>query len=465
MTNQSKSYQNLVTMMEGDILIYQRKGSKTGKWNCTIKVPNRGRERFSLGTKDLDIAKQNALNKYQFMRTRYDQNLPTKSMKWKDVFDAYQKIHNRVTYNQRGAYWHEFFGKFKDLSVVTSDVMVDYWEWRIHYWLDEKNLARKAKESKNAMYHIARKPNLRTLKMEANALRNIFQFARNEGLLNKIPVIRCPENHPNVEVENKRGWFSTEDLGKLQKELQIRCDPTGALKINRLKKDRRKGHQHPQQDLCWLRLRLAVWMIANSGIRPAELLQLRFCDIKREFMPYSKGNRVLIPFVYADILRSVSKVRKPREAFFRDMEKAWEMVQNFRGYRSKLEPREIEDNDLIFSSYRDHKRAANLSVMFRKILEDLDIRENIETGHIRTLYSLRAYYITYQLTHNLALPIHILALNCGTSTKMIEKHYSKIITRSFRDHFIATLSDRQKEKYGIGVNPIAGLVDPDIRET
>ena len=41
--------------------------------------------------------------------------------------------------------------------------------------------------------------------MEGNALQNIFQFARNEGLMNRIPQINVPENHRNVETMNKRG--------------------------------------------------------------------------------------------------------------------------------------------------------------------------------------------------------------------------------------------------------------------
>ena len=233
-------------------------------------------------------------------------------------------------------------------------------------------------------------------------------------------------------------------------ELMVRADPAGKLGINRLKKNHRKAHQTPQDYVCWLRMRFAVLVMANTGIRPQELKTLRWCDFKREYMPYSDENPVQVPFVYIDLQAYQSKVRKPREIFLRNPDKGWHLYNQFRELKQKFEPHSLKETDLIFASFRRRDKPATMSNMFKRLLTELNLREQKDnTKKIRTMYSLRSYYITYQLTHNTALPIHLLALQCGTSTKMIETAYSKVITRSFREHLIATMRDDQKRKLGI----------------
>ncbi|GGA67237.1 site-specific recombinase phage integrase family protein [Neiella marina] len=48
----------------------------------------------------------------------------------------------------------------------------------------------------------------------------------------------------------------------------------------------------------------------------------------------------------------------------------------------------------------------------------------------RTLYSLRHSYITWELIAQ-TVPIEVLARQCGTSTEMIERHYSHVIPRMY----------------------------------
>lgn len=443
------AYKKSIKLMSGEIHLYVRRGSKKDIWNCSIKIPKHPRQRFSTGHKDEDMAKQFALNKYQAFRTSAESKIEIGALKWNDMYSKYQKVKYRKTYETYNNYYKEYFGKFRDMKTVTTHDVADYWEWRINYWLDEENLKRKAKESKNAMYHIARKPNIRTLKFEQNALRNIFQFARNEGLLQKVPLIYLPERHPNIVHLNKRGWFTPADYTKLTTELMIRADPTGALGINRYKKNQRPNHRLPQEHLCWYRLRVAVLIASNTGLRPMELNRIRFKDIKREWMEYSKENKTMVPFVYVNLSETQGKLGKAREAFFRNPDRAWKLKEDFLKFRNEIEGREVTEDDLVFGAARKHNKPANLGQMLGRLLEELGIREDPQTGQIKTLYSLRSFYITQQLTHNLGLPIHLLALQCGTSTKMIETVYSRVITRNVRQHFIETMRESDKLKYGI----------------
>lgn len=51
------------------------------------------------------------------------------------------------------------------------------------------------------------------------------------------------------------------------------------------------------------------------------------------------------------------------------------------------------------------------------------------TAQNRTLYSLRHTYAALSLTYRRGVDIYLLAMQMGTSTLMIERHYSHLIAR------------------------------------
>lgn len=64
---------------------------------------------------------------------------------------------------------------------------------------------------------------------------------------------------------------------------------------------------------------------------------------------------------------------------------------------------------------------------FRKILKKLDMQQ--DAHGVRTLYSLRHSYITWELQRG--TPIAAIAKQAGTSAEMVERHYSHIIAGDF----------------------------------
>ena len=346
------AYKEEIKLHGGEVHLYIRAGSVKDRWNCSIKLAGKPRIRFSTGHSDEDLAKQMALNRYQAYRASLDGGMSIEKLKWDVLFEKYDKVRPTKSYRRfNKAYFAEYFKRFRDLKVISSADIQDYWNWRINYWLDEDNLKKKAKESKNAMYHISRKPNIRTLKIEGNALQNIFQFARNEGLMNRIPQINVPEKHHNVETMNKRGWFSEAEYKLLINELRKRCNPKRYRSYRAWHKEKgwitRKADFHPHRILCWHRLRYAVLIMSNCGIRPMELVRLRFKDIKQQEMRYKKTD-VMIPFTYIDLTEKQSKVNKPREIFFRDSQTQWKRKNDFLALRNKLEKEPVTEDDLIF---------------------------------------------------------------------------------------------------------------------
>jgi len=75
----------------------------------------------------------------------------------------------------------------------------------------------------------------------------------------------------------------------------------------------------------------------------------------------------------------------------------------------------------------------NLRGTFRKFLDAHGLLKDPRTDQQRTLYSLRHTYATFMLTHTRGTDIHLLAKQMGTSTLMIEKHYSHLIARMRSD--------------------------------
>ena len=62
---------------------------------------------------------------------------------------------------------------------------------------------------------------------------------------------------------------------------------------------------------------------------------------------------------------------------------------------------------------------------FQKLLDECDLRLDND-GNYRTLYSLRHTYATMRINE---VPIYQLAVNMGTSVKMIEEYYSHAQTK------------------------------------
>ena len=86
-------------------------------------------------------------------------------------------------------------------------------------------------------------------------------------------------------------------------------------------------------------------------------------------------------------------------------------------------------SDLPVFTLSDGSRTDNLRGTFRIFLKQYGLLKDPRTGQNRTLYSLRHTYATLTLTYKRGIDIHLLATQMGTSTLMIERHYSHLIAR------------------------------------
>jgi integrase len=84
-------------------------------------------------------------------------------------------------------------------------------------------------------------------------------------------------------------------------------------------------------------------------------------------------------------------------------------------------------SDLLFR-LPDGSTTKELGRTFTKLLNESGLKES--PSGVRTLYSLRHTYITWELMSQ-NVSIDVLARQCGTSIQMIEQHYSHVIPRMF----------------------------------
>ena len=71
----------------------------------------------------------------------------------------------------------------------------------------------------------------------------------------------------------------------------------------------------------------------------------------------------------------------------------------------------------------DGTQPYSLNGTFERLLRDCNLLKDV-AGRNRSLYSLRHTYATFALAEG--VDIHTLARQMGTSTLMIERHYSKL---------------------------------------
>ena len=83
----------------------------------------------------------------------------------------------------------------------------------------------------------------------------------------------------------------------------------------------------------------------------------------------------------------------------------------------------MSGDDYIFRM-ADGKRPYDINGTFEILLKDSGLLRD-KHGEVRTLYSLRHTYATFQVLNGIDL--HVLARQMGTSIAMLEKHYSHLI--------------------------------------
>lgn len=111
----------------------------------------------------------------------------------------------------------------------------------------------------------------------------------------------------------------------------------------------------------------------------------------------------------------------------------------------------------------DGKTTRELGKAFDKALVEQDLK-NSPHG-VRTLYSLRHSYITWQLMTG-DVSMEILAKQCGTSVQMIEQHYSHVVPKMFTRELsgVDIAASKPKKKKQLSPEKIAKSQERQIKQ-
>lgn len=223
-----------------------------------------------------------------------------------------------------------------------------------------------------------KRPARNTLHQEIVTLRQILKTAQRHGWLDSIPNL-SPPYRASGKVAH-RAWFSPAEYDQLKNAVKARID-------NPL-----KPRWRPSAETLFD----YIIFMANTGLRPDEILRLQYRDVS-VVVDDATNERIL-----------VIEVRGKRgTGYCKSMPAAvypfWRLKK-----RANAQP-----TDLLFPRFPRQ--------LWGQILKEESLEQDRE-GNRRSPYSLRHTYISMRLMQG--ADIYQIAKNCRTSVEMIEKHYA-----------------------------------------
>jgi len=378
---------NTVVLSDGDLKLYKRARSKV--WQASFKIEQHW-VRISTKCKDLDKAKKAAKELMLEYQIRQKHQIPVVSKKFADVArlaiaemrKAMDSGNGKRTYRDYIIVIEKYFIPFFGTTLITN---IDYAKLQaFDSWRTDK---------------MGREPRASTLNTHNSALSRVFDEAVVRGFLSKshVPVLKNKGRR-----SKRRPSFAMHEYRSL-----VQSFPAWVQKG-------RKGKSREMREL----LRDYVLILANTGIREGTEADNLLWQHVHLF--YENGE----PFLEM----SVNGKTGTRDIICR---------ANTLTYLKRIHER---TNDIKHMSFDQLMKAKlpkpvfrlpdgtvtkNLHQTFRAFLRDTDLLVCPKTGQHRTLYSLRHTYATFALARD-GMNIHTLAVQMGTSIKMIEKHYSHL---------------------------------------
>lgn len=380
----------IIKKIDSDISLVKRRRSKIiqGKY----KDPSTGKLVFvSTGTKDIDdatvfmvryfenekykVASGNVEKKYKaFEKIAKDTNRRLQQELNRGTGKVIYKDYIRVIKQ----YLIPYFGN-KPIDKITPSVMHGFSQWRVK--------------------KMERVPSKSTLQTHNAAIRQVYQTAVNQDLINpwEVPSLSTKDGMST----NKRPYFDYSEYKQLYKFMRTWI---------------KTGHSRRTRDLRTL-LRDFVLIIANTGLRYGEAYNLKWNHVKQD----TSSNDVDI---YISLL--VDGKTGEREVIARHS-----VLNYLKRIHKRIEHlKHLSFDDLlkvdeyVFQMPKGN-RPNQFQHSFDQLLRDSKLTYD-QKGAKRSIYSLRHTYVTFQLLNDDPIDLHTLALQIGSSAKMIETHYSHL---------------------------------------
>jgi len=372
-----------VHILEGKAVLYQRVGSP--HWHVRYKADGRWL-RTTTKQENLKDAKSAAVDLVTNAWFRVRNNLPVTNKRFKSVAKlAIKRMEDMLAAGQ---------GKVTYRSYIRA---------LNNYFIP-----------KLGKHNIEKVPTASTLNTHNSALNRVFDEALMHGYMTRTQIPKI-ENTGTTIVE-RRPDIRMEEYVKLAR---------GMRSYIKLARD---GHELDIRQL----LRDYVLILANTGIRQGtEATNLKWRDIT---LTTSGGKEYLS-------MRIKGKTKKWRTIQVRHrVARYFQRIQERDAELKDIEFRDLLKiglNKTVFRSGGNKDMATALGRVFTRMLEHCGLLTDKHTGKNRSLYSLRHFYATHELTMG-NVTAYQLAEHMGTSVGMIEQHYGHLDLLKLADKFAGT---------------------------
>jgi len=459
--SQNKHQNQQEYLLDGEILIYIRDGSKRQTWQARFRNPLKDTPRYiriSTKTESKHLAIERAIAEYRDYQSRKFLGLKHGATTIKDLLDGYSSQMNHVERQMAGNFWKIYWSKYigdKDISKWTSEEWEEYFVWRIKEQINrpEGKFWKSSEKSISA----------NSLKLERIILQRLTKWGYKHNKIARLPMF--PAKFFNMDgvhklpANRRRGRFHHEEeyqkilmpeFSRIRKQLtkekniprpadpekpwNKETNPYISSAKRQVKFEVRKRMESPDYKFTCQRPRYNLaqfWfvslLIANTGIRPAEIVKLRHRDISVREDP--EDGRWYTIFT---ITEETSKIGKYREAIARDFHHTWDRYQLFKRETEYYFNEEAKPDDWLFprvwqnGQLRYDLPIARLNNVMRPHLQRLGLHRTTVEGYegiqvYYSAYSFRSYYITQRLKEG--LNIYTLSKNAGVSIQTIMATY------------------------------------------
>lgn len=424
--------QKSINLLPNKLTLYRR--SHSARWQCRYELNASKWHRESTGEHDLDSAKERAFKLYYSAEERARNNLPANTRRFKHVAEyAKQRMQQELEYGTGKSIYKQYlrvidkmlipyFGKLRIDSITVKHIH-EYAVWRDGeiarqmYERKRESLKKRIKDYdrlRSALSELdANPPVFRPSQTVVNTHNSALNRVIDEALLHGWMTESVRPSLLNKAVKSEsRGSFELDEYRKL----------TDALRSNWWKST-------PSEEGRQIRkvLREYVLMLSNTGMRHGtEAVNLRWRNVS--YYTDARTKERYFEF-YVDGKTGGRKLIA-RDGVYRFLERLRDMDTELRGMTLDEVIALRSDKHLFRTEADDTLNTDQLRQAFRKLLDDKQLRIGSD-GKARTLYSLRHMYATRALLKG--QDIYLLAVQMGTSVKMLEQHYSKLTARMRAD--------------------------------
>jgi integrase len=375
-----------IKLLDGLVTLYKRTTSH--QWQCRFKLATGAWHSASTGSDQIAEATTQAIAIYETVKVKLASDLAIKTRTFRQLATQELAAAARVVQanpNKRThvdyihiytKYLIPFFGN-NQINDITQELVDDYVAWRI------------SKMGKN--------PKTYTQRRHAGLYKRVIERAREQGLIHRhrtIPLLEVAADRAEI-----RPAFNQQEVSYL---LEYMRD------WERFGRNQRSNHM---RRLC----RVYVEFLLGTGIRQGtESMPIRWRSLQWHWIGEKRYLRVW-----------VSGKTGPRYLIARDF--VIEALDRLIAWQALP----YANLDAVIEAKLDRKiflfpegdAPHSLDDVFERLMIESNLLKDA-TGKNRTLYSLRHTYATFALAEG--IDIHTLARQMGTSTLMIEKHYSKL---------------------------------------